>query len=250
MLVEKKYFKKLFSFCIKITLFIVFAFLLSSCSTKKMKEEVYADNPIFPKTKFGSYNNEDLVWLVISEEENSYILMSEKILDTLPLDAKGDNSEWQRTSLYEYLNSDFVDSYFSKEEKESLGFINDAGNDVVTLPTLDNLQFLYGDMYYLASGFYNDKDYFEANVSMVASPAKLAVDNGIEVFDNNVYAEIMQVQVDERYDFATNCSAYWVLDRNESDGKSFYVTATGYVSETMPNTEYIGVRPIIRVMKG
>ena len=254
MVVYSSHLTKIFKNCFKLVFLTILSFVtlvnLVACGARERSTEVYADKPVFAKTKFGHINNEDIVWFVISEEENSYILMSEQLIDTLPYDTSGENNEWQKTSLYEYLNTDFVNTYFTKEERDSLGFINDTNSDIVTIPTLENIEFLYGEMFYLANGFYNDKSYFEANEGMVASPTKLAVDNGIEVFDNNVYATIMQVDVDKRYDFATNCSAYWVIDRNDNNGDCYYITATGYVSTTKPNTNYIGVRPIIRVMKG
>ena len=71
----------------------------------------------------------------------------------------------------------------------------------------------------------------------------------IEVFDNATFAEIMQQDVDKRYDFANGHSAYWLLNKTEDKQNVYYVTSAGYITYVEPNTEYIGIRPMIRIKK-
>ena len=199
------------------------------------------------KIDFGHQNGKPVTWLVITEDDNGKILLSEKILDVKKYNEKEEDITWDKTTLYEYLNSDFVNEYFTKEEKEKMTFTNDVDNDFVTMLSIDNLLDLFGDMNYVKDGYYSDKNFFAANKDIVAKPADLALYNEIEVFDNDTMAQIMRTDIDERYDFANGCAGYWVLNKVKDVPNAFYITATGYVGNTPVNTDYIGIRPIIRL---
>lgn len=204
----------------------------------------------FAKINFGHQNDKALTWLVIYEDETSEVLLSEKVLDVKKYNEKEGEVNWENSTLYEYLNSDFINEYFSNEEKSKMIFTNDEDDDLATMLSINNLLDLYGDMNYVKDGYYGDAEFFEANKKIVAKPTDTAIFNEIDVFDNEVMAEIMKSQVDKRYDFANGCVGYWILNQPE-DGidNAFFVTSTGYIGYIPVNTDYIGIRPVIRIKK-
>ena len=258
-------------FCV---LTILCIFLITACSYKseskvqvnvngenvidaKSTFDTDADKPLdvelnaggFAKIDFGHQNDKAVTWLVIFEDDDTKILLSEKILDVKKYNEKEEKLDWGKTSLYEYLNSDFVNENFSKEEKDKMTFTNDVDNDLVTMLSINNLLDLFGDMNYVKDGYYGNKDFFAANKSIVAKPEELALYNEIDVFDNDTMAEIMKTDIDSRYDFANGCAGYWILNQVDDVANAFFVTPTGYIGNTPVNTDYIGIRPIIRIKK-
>ena len=203
----------------------------------------------YKKIDFGRQNDKPVTWLIISEDEDSQILLSEKVLDVKKYNEKNEKLDWDKTSLYEYLNSDFVNEYFTKEEREKMLFTNDVNDDLVTMLSINNLLDLYGDMNYMQDGYYGNTEFFEANVSITAKPAELALFNEIDVFDNETMSFIMQKDLDKRYDFANGNVGYWILNQVDDVSNAFYVTSTGYIGNTSVDTDYIGIRPIIRIRK-
>lgn len=214
-------------------------------SDKPLNVEV--NNGGFAKIDFGKQNGKPVTWLTIFEDDDTKVLLSEKILDVKKYNDKEAKIDWDKTTLYEYLNSDFINEYFSNEEKEKMVYTNDLDNDYVTMLSINNLLDLFGGMNYLKDGYYGDKEFFAANDKAVAKPAEFAQYNEIDVFDGEVMAKVMGTEIDHRYDFANGCAGYWILNKPEDSVNAFFVTATGYVDETPVNTDYIGIRPIIRI---
>ena len=155
---------------------------------------------------------------------------------------------FENTTLYDYLNSDFINEYFSKEEKEKLAFINFDNNTLVTLPTTDNLIDLFGSLNYIKTGFYGDNSFFSPNKNILAYPLEKAINNDIDPYDNVTFSNYERKDVDPRYEYANGAVPYWLLNQNE-DGTVCYVTSTGYIGVTEANTGYIGIRPIIKIKK-
>lgn len=223
---------------LKIVLFSIILLMCTSCKDR------------LKRINFGTQGENPISWYIISDEDDNLILMSEELIDTIKYHDKNEKINWEDTTLYEYLNTDFINIYFSKEEKERLLYISNISNDMVTMPTLDNLIDLYGNLYYINPNFYNNKDFYKPNKKIIAKASRGALDNDIEVYDNEIYEKIfLSPGKDERYDFANGYSSYWVLNSVEDSTEKYYVTATGYIANTEPNTEYIGIRPIIRIKK-
>lgn len=255
-----------------LSLLLIASLMLAACqvsSTRKVSLNVNGENVIdaksgfdtsdpnlitldvntsqYSRIDFGTQSGKPISWYIVDDDDNYYVLLSEKVLDVKKFDDKEKVASYMESTLYDYLNTDFINSTFSKEEREKLVFVNDTDNCMVTLPSIDNLLDLYGKMNYVKDGYYGAKDYFEANKDIIAKPTQVAIDNDIDVFDNKVFAEILQTDVDERYEFANGSVAYWILNVDEDTGYSLNVTATGYVAFNDANTDYIGIRPIIRI---
>ena len=232
-----------------VSIILVLSILLITACSYKEKHGGFA------KMDFGHQKDKPVTWLVILEDDETKVLLSEQILDVHKYNEKDEKLDWEKTTLHEYLNTDFVNEYFTSDEKEKMVFTNDMYDDLVTMLSINNLLDLYGNdddsnIYYVKDGYYGDKDFFEANQNIVAKPAELALYNEIDVFDNETFAEIMRTEVDKRYDFANGCAAYWILNQvDDTISNAFLVTATGYIGNAEADTDYIGIRPIIRIRK-
>ena len=223
-------------------LFLIVMIIFTSCSNKNNN----SDTSSLKTINFGKQNGEDVKWIIILDDDSQQILLSEKVLDVKLYNENEETVSWENSTLYDYLNTDFINEYFSKNEIEKMIFINDTSNSLVTLPTTNNLLDLYGDIHYMKDGFYGDKDFFAPNDKILAYPANNAINNDIDPFDNEIFSEYLRTEVDKRYEFANGAVPYWLLNQND-DGAPLYVTSTGYISSTEPNTGYIGIRPIIRL---
>ena len=257
-----------------LSLLVVASFVLAACqvsSTSKVSVNVNGENVIdaksgfdtedpnlfsvdintseYSRMDFGTQSGKPISWFIVGDDGDHLVLMSEKVLDVKKMDSKEKVPSYTESELFDYLNTDFVNATFSNEDKKRIVFVNDKDNCMVTLPSLDNLLDLYGDMNYVKDGYYGAKDYFAANQKIIAKPTQVAVDNDIDVFDNKVFAEILQTEVDDRYEFANGSVPYWVLNVDAETGYSLNVTSTGYIALNDANTNYIGVRPIIRIKK-
>ena len=215
---------------------------MSACSLK-------SDGVSYKKIKFGRQDKTPIFWYIVSQNEDSQILLSEKILDVQLYNKENVDIDFEKSSVFDYLNTEFVNICFTKDEIKKMIFIDDD-NTLVALPSLNDLKEIFGDISFLKDGYYNDMTFYQANTKMVAEPAELALYNEIEVFDNETYATIMgQKEIDKRYSFANGKSAYWTKNKNDEKGTMYFVTATGYIDSFEPNRDYIGIRPMIKIKK-
>ena len=226
-------------FLITISLFCT----ISACTSQSSNNKNHYDT-----INFGSKNGIPVSWYIVHDDGKHYILFSEKVLDVKQYNTTNEVTHWEDTYLHEYLNTDFINEYFSDEEKNRMVFTNDQDDDLVTMPSINNLIDLFGELSYVKDGYYGNDDFFAANPYIIAKPADAALDNDIYPFNNKEYAEIEQIKIDKRYDFADGASPYWLLNQSE-DGLAYSVTGTGYISVMEPTYGYIGFRPIIRVKK-
>lgn len=207
------------------------------------------DTDKFKKFNFGNIDNNPIPWYVIYEDNESLFLLSEQIIDVKSYDAYEVARDFDKTTLHNFLNNEFLNTHFSVDEKNRLLYTNDIDTDFVTMPTLNNLIDLFGDINYIYDDYYNNLTYFEANKNIIAKPSAKAINNNIGIFNNNEYAKsIDEENKDNRYDFANGYSPYWLLNQTD-DGNVFFVTSTGYIGNTSANNGFIGVRPIIRIKK-
>lgn len=241
---------------------------ICACASSQTKSEVNGTNVIDNKTEtenqnsvsesanishrtinFGKLDGKPVSWYVIAEDNEYALLLSEKLIDTMPFNTTNVKVEWTKSSLYDYLNTDFINECFTNDEQQKIAFVNNSDDAKVTMLSLNNLIGVYGKIYYIPDEYYGVKDYFEANKNIIAKPSQRAIKNDIEVYENTTFAEIMGQEVDKRYDYANGHSAYWVINSAEDSNDVYLVTATGYVDHLEPNRKYIGVRPVIRMKK-
>ena len=249
--------KRLFSLIMALVLIVL---SLSACLKANEQEEfdtlsditdleLYKDATTlkFNIVKFGKQQDEDITWYLVESYKDYRVLLSEKILDFKQYNDSGIDVNFEDSSIYRYMENDFLDEYFSNDEKKKLLSYTDGLK--VALPTLDNLREYFGEVSATKSGYYGDPDFFAANTEMVAKPAESSTNEALvdNVFDNHYYSTKNEVEMDTRYNFADGCQPYWIYDGNELYVN--FVTATGYVARTNQDNQYIGFRPMIKVRK-
>lgn len=92
----------------------------------------------FPQTAQGEV--QPILWRVLEVTEDSAYLLSEYVLEARQVhhDPKEFQSVWTDTDLYHYLNGDFLNAAFSREEQEALIQSQDPGT--VFLPAYEDIK--------------------------------------------------------------------------------------------------------------
>ncbi len=91
---------------------------------KKANETADVDKIVY----FGSYeqdNNEEngkelMQWIVLEHEEDKMLLLSQYGLEVMPYHTKNEAVTWETCSLRKWLNEDFLNTAFSKEEQKKI----------------------------------------------------------------------------------------------------------------------------------
>ena len=158
-------------------------------------DELYRDATTFKFNiiKFGKQNDQDLTWYVVESYTDYRVLLSEKILDLIPYNDTDFDVNYEDSSLYRYIENDFVSQYFSKDEQKKLLSYKDGTK--ATIPTLDNLREYFGEVNLAKSGYYGNEEYFKANKEMIAKPAESSANESLvnNVFDNLTFAKRNEV---------------------------------------------------------
>jgi hypothetical protein len=67
---------------------------------------------------FGSYKGEIIKWKVLKQDDESLLLITDKIIDSMPYNTnQKDETTWEKSSLRIWLNNDFYITAFTEEEK-------------------------------------------------------------------------------------------------------------------------------------
>lgn len=103
--------------------------------------------------RLGKWNDKDLIWKVVDEDECKFMLMSIYGLPNMRFhDVRIDAVTWEMCSLRQYLNQEFFDQSFSKEEKcrivevENIDYMASETETVVKtydkvyIPSLDEIE--------------------------------------------------------------------------------------------------------------
>ena len=226
------------------------------------------------RISIGSYESEELDWIVYHEDENYLYLVSEKVIDARPMvenadiesffeNAAGDGSEvtsltemygaiessaeyngnFTDTDLCKWLNDEFLDSVFSEDVIEIMQNWN--GGIRVTLPD-DDFVAEFGDYLW-------------------AEPTRAAAENGVEIFDPAPYIETAGevrdpitgevIPEDEIinhpglvYPAEAEGSASYALSSDITDG-NVSIRSFGFTRRNASIYEKVGVRPMIKVLK-
>lgn len=226
------------------------------------------------RISIGSYESEELGWIVYDEDESCFYLISEKVIDTKPMVDNADmesffenaatdeseseqltglyetiessaevNTEFTDTDLCKWLNDKFISSAFSKDIIEKMQDWSDGIK--VTLP--------------------DDKFVEEFSDYQWAEPTQTAVKNGIEIFDPEPYIEgavevtdpitgevIPEDEIINHpglvYPAEAEGSASYALSSDITDG-NVSVRSFGFTRRNAGIYEKVGIRPMIKVLK-
>ena len=146
---------------------------------------------------------EPVLWTVLDVQGGKSLLISLYALDSKPYNTKQTKVTWEKSSIRKWLNSEFFNSAFSKQEQADIVMTN-----------VDNS--LSSDYYYNSKGSNNTKDrifllsfaeanrylgvsYGAANFISIAKPTLYALSQGIKGADETVPWWLRSPGFDERY---------------------------------------------------
>ena len=113
-------------------------------SEKKIAEansKVLCSAEVGEKCWLGNYENEQIKWRVLDKQDNSLLIITDKIIDTKPYNDEYVDITWENCTLRKWLNEEFVSEAFTKKEQEAilqtniknednLDFGTDGGKDI------------------------------------------------------------------------------------------------------------------------
>lgn len=70
--------------------------------------------------RIGKYGGQPVEWMVLDVDNNKVLLISKKILDIKPYNLNNSGVTWESCSLRRYLNTDFLETVFSNDEKSHI----------------------------------------------------------------------------------------------------------------------------------
>ncbi|MBO4687554.1 MAG: hypothetical protein J5636_03500 [Clostridiales bacterium] len=66
---------------------------------------------------FGNYGGRPIRWIIIDQDDDTYYLVSQYILDMRAYDENGQSADWESSSIRKWLNEDFYEQAFNQDEK-------------------------------------------------------------------------------------------------------------------------------------
>ncbi len=173
-----------------------------------------------------SNGKEDIQWIVVGQRDGYVLAVSRYVLDCMPYQEDAQPVTWAESSLRTWLNSDFLDNAFNKEEY----------NHIVTQTVRVSPNRMYGtssgfsvtDKVFLGSGYDSEKWFCDNFSTLQAKPTAFAQSKGISV-DAEGYAD------------------WWMITSGETPQKAVCTTGNGvnWKGESVGNCK--GVRPVIWV---
>ena len=135
--------------------------------------------------KFGSYEQdniksngkEDVEWLVLDKKDGKILIISRYALDCQQYDENSGSVTWEVCSLRKWLNSDFVNSAFTDDEKEAILTTSVVAhkNSFFKVKSGENTN----DMIFLLSTT-EVKQYLKYKTDRKCIPTDFAVANGVQ----------------------------------------------------------------------
>lgn len=174
---------------------------------------------VYPYWQNGT--REKIVWRVLHIKGNRALLISNKILDTLPFELVMDSIQGQqKVLLEEWLNTFFYTQAFSKYEMARL-ILNEDTRQLISLPSLQEIRNFFSDDPEAVIKTYNQG-------KAKALPTPYAVERGTEV------------SMSKRYAF------WWLRDYIKESKRVLCINRNGSIYEAGKETgSKVGVRPII-----
>ena len=160
----------------------------------------------------------DLEWIVLDKKDGNLLLTTKNIIDTKAYDNNG-KTEFNHSSLKQWLNNEFYNTAFTKEQQNKLLDVTLADNEKVKVFLLNYLELA---------------EYYPEPMDRITKATKhvLEVDNNGETLEAK----------------SGNIASYWLMTLGD-ENLAPYVSYDGEINEVgaSANTNSIGVRPCIWV---
>lgn len=233
--------------CLLLLLFVMCCSIISKAETYNIDNPVITSNTVkWDKVKFGNYyqsikefETKPIKWRVLSidQDNGTAILMADEALDCKPYNDADEKTTWEKCSLRQWLNNDFYNNAFSKDEQDYIEdtiqddqstLYAEAGNN-----TVDKVYLLsQSDASNSAFGF--NENYGSSSVERKAKATDYARMKGMSRFKN---------------DDCENVCYWWLRTRGFYSDAASYVSPWGEIDSigSSVNDNNVGVRPVIRV---
>lgn len=191
-----------------------------------------------------SNGKEDLEWKILYKDKNKALLYTKYIIDNKRYNDEDVDITWENSTLRQWLNDEFLDGTFSKEEKNLITEVlnenskNDIYNTDSGNPTKDKVFLLSIDeckKYFGKSS--KNKDGYNVNNKLATTGTDYAISKGLVVKNNN------EKEDNKKEDNKKDNSPFWL--RNAGILQNF---ATGVDSFGDVNSE--GGNNIVNEMNG
>lgn len=215
---------------------------------------------------FGTFEQDDnegngaepIEWIVLDADGSKALLLSKYVLTEEQYNMQDKQVTWQTSTLFQWLNSEFLNSAFSEEERKQL--INTENGNVFLLSFDEAVKYFemspvdehdtISDVDYVC--YYSEK--------ALAEPTKFASSGytGAKEFKQDYYDKLTEKGVTYNSDVIGNTYApYWLRTLVEWDGSCVNAVNEqgGLIDKTISNSAYllaksdIGVRPAIWIGK-
>ena len=197
---------------------------------------------------FGAYEQDDkidngseeIVWLVLEKKNRKMLLLSKYVLDVVPFNLYREDTTWEKCTLREWLNNDFFQTAFRKEERERI---------IETYVINENDPYYSG---WTTSGNNTYDKVFILNIE----EATTYFSSELEAFDSKRTAKATAFTKNKNIMWCSDTNdfckeyydnAYWFLRSMVLDDAVSFVSSFGDIiaSDYPVDMEDIGVRPAI-----
>jgi hypothetical protein len=180
-------------------------------------KETMADAAVGDAVVFGTYEQngndadgkEKIEWIVLEKQEDKLLLISRKCLDAKPINNTRADVEWKDSTLFGWLNGEFMQTAFSETE---IALVVENDGVKITLPSAEEA-----------------KKYYEYDSWRAADATEAAVKNGARLQNGKTW--------------------WWLLDKGEIASSSCYVYFNGTIRTDGLSVDYqsVAVRPMMWV---
>ncbi len=180
-------------------------------------KETMADASVGDAVVFGTYEQngntadgaEKIEWIVLEKQDDKLLLISRQCLDAKQINQTRADVEWKQSTLFNWLNGEFLQASFSETEIPSI-IENDGVK--ITVPSTEDA-----------------KKYYEYDSWRAAEATEAAIKNGARVQNGKTW--------------------WWLLDKGEIASSNSYVYFDGTIRADGLSVDYqnVAIRPMMWV---
>ncbi len=180
-------------------------------------KETMADASVGDAVLFGTYEQngnegdgkEKIEWIVLEKQDDKLLLISRQCLDAKQINQTRADVEWKESTLFNWLNGEFLQTAFSETELPS---IIEADGVKLTVPSAEEA-----------------KKYYEYDSWRTAEATEFAIKNGARVQNGKTW--------------------WWLLDKGEIANTNSYVYFDGTIRADGLSVDYqsVAIRPMMWV---
>ncbi len=169
---------------------------------------------------------EDIEWIVLARDGKHILLLSRYGLDANPYNAKKTNTTWEKSSIRKWLNADFTNAAFTKEEQKAL------------LTTRVDNSTTQGNKGWKTKGGNNTKD--QVFLLSYKEAGKYLVKSADRVCKPTLYAEKQGVSKG-----STGTCSWWLRSPGSIQSNAAYVNTGGSFISLNVSVSDFAVRPAL-----